>query len=919
MQKKFLPLVILIILSLSQYLLAGTTGKIAGKVTDQETGEALYGVNVYIEGTPLGAATDIEGFYTINNIPPGTYTVSASAVGYQKKQILNVKVSADFTTRLEIQISSTATTLNTIVITAEAPLIRKDLTSSQTSVDAGQISSLPVESVNQILSLQAGFVQGAGGELHIRGGRSTEISYAVNGVSISNPFDNSRTVEISTNAIQELSVVSGTFNAEYGNALSGIVNTITKEGGSKYQGYLSFYTGDYLSTHDNIFRNIKKVDPLNSNVSEVTLSGPIPFLGEYLSFFASGRYSDSKGYLYGVREHNPVDSVYRNPQNPDDIKIVSTGDGKLVSMNPSKDLSSTFKLTFRPFSTVKINYDAVYSNSDYRSYNHDLKYNPDGNYNNYEWGLLNSVELRHAVSNSTFYTLKGSYNLNDFKQYLYPLLDANDKAVSFYPGMDITGLKADPRYQNRSKLDPAMNYTFASGGTLNNHYYQRSKTMGAKLDLTSQLNQNHEVKLGADFKSHQLEFENFEVIKEASASLPEIPDLTTPKHDRYTKKPLEFSTYIQDKMEFESIILNIGLRYDYFASRSPYSLDTFHPSPNDPKLPSQVDKSTLLADAPAKHQLSPRIGISYPITDKGIIHLSYGHFYQMPPFQYLYSNANFKTSFSSGFPTYGNANLNPEKTVTYEFGLQQQMTDNLAFNVTAFYKDVRDLLALQQIRINTQETYNKYVNKDYGSIKGITFSLNKRRNIDELFGASLDYTFQVAEGNETSADAFFLDLSSGRQSEKIPVLLNWDQAHTMNVSLLMGQETWNVTLVGRLGTGLPYTPQIISGKIYLPTNSDRRPSQMSVDLLADKSFSLFDFTFTLFLKVYNLFDALNERYVYNDTGRATYSIEEKMGSAQNTNDKAAKTPGMHSATEYFIRPNYYLAPRNVKVGVSVKF
>ncbi|MCU7495544.1 MAG: TonB-dependent receptor [Ignavibacteria bacterium] len=917
MQKKFLTMILMLMVTLSQNLLAGITGKIAGKVTDLETGEALVGVNVVLDGTTLGAATDIEGFYTINNIPPGIYTINASAVGYQKKQVLNVRVSADFTTRLDIQISSTTTTLNTVVITAEAPLIRKDLTSSQTSVDAGQISSLPVESVNQILSLQAGFVQGSGGELHIRGGRSTEIAYAVNGVSISNPFDNSRTVEISTNAIQELSVVSGTFNAEYGNALSGIVNTITKEGGNKYQGYLSFYTGDYLSTHSNVFYNIKDVNPLNSNVSEVTLSGPIPFAGDYLSFFASGRYSDDKGYIYGIRQHRTEDSVYRNPQNPDDIRIISTGDGAAVSMNPSRDLSSTFKLTFRPISTIKINYDLVYSNSFYKNYDHDLKYDPDGNYNNYEWGLLNSVEVRHAVSNSTFYTFKGSYNLNDFKQYLYPLLDAGGSSVDYYPGMGTSTLHADPRYENRDRTIPVMNYTFASGGTLNDHYYQRSMSLGVKFDFTSQLDKYHEMKFGIDFKSHKLEFENFEVIKEDAA--PEIPEMSSPKHDYYTKKPLEFSSYIQDKMEFESIILNIGLRYDYFASRSPYSVDTFHPSPNDPKLPPQIDAGSLLADAPAKQQLSPRIGISYPITDKGIIHLSYGHFYQMPPFQYLYSNANFKTSFTSGFPTYGNANLNPERTVSYEFGLQQQLTDNLAFNLTAFYKDVRDLLALQQVRISTQETYNKYVNKDYGSIKGITFSLYKRRNVDEFFGASLDYTYQVAEGNETSADAFFLDLSSGRQSEKVPVLLNWDQSHTLNASLLIGHESWNVTLVGRLGTGLPYTPQIISGKIYLPTNSDRKPSQMSVDLLADKSFNILDFTFTVFLKVYNLFDALNERYVYDDTGRATYSIEEQMGSAQNTNEKAAKIPGMHSATEYFVRPNYYLAPRNVKVGVSVKF
>ena len=107
-------------------------------------------------------------------------------------------------------------------------------------------------------------------------------------------------------------------------------------------------------------------------------------------------------------------------------------------------------------------------------------------------------------------------------------------------------------------------------------------------------------------------------------------------------------------------------------------------------------------------------------------------------------------------------------------------------------------LQLQQIRISSNSIYQKYVNKDYGNIKGITFSLTKRKMPDDLFGASLDYTFQVAEGNETSADAFFIDLQSGRQSEKIPVPLNWDQSQTLNgVITFGGDRDWTVTIVGK--------------------------------------------------------------------------------------------------------------------------
>jgi len=207
---------------------AGVTGKIAGKVTDAQTGEDLIGINVMIEGTTMGAATGVDGTYIINNIEPGTYTLIFSGVGYQRK-VTDVKVSTDYTTRIDIQLSSEAISLETIVVEAKNPMIRKDLTSSKTVIDENQIQSLPVESLENILTLQAGITKGAGGEIHIRGGRSSEVAYNVNGVSTINPFDFTKTVSISTNAIQELSVVSGTFNAEYGNALSGIVNTVTKK------------------------------------------------------------------------------------------------------------------------------------------------------------------------------------------------------------------------------------------------------------------------------------------------------------------------------------------------------------------------------------------------------------------------------------------------------------------------------------------------------------------------------------------------------------------------------------------------------------------------------------------------------------------------------------------------------------------
>jgi len=887
-------------------LFAGITGKIAGKVTDAESGEPLIGINVIIEGTTLGAATGIDGTYIINNVEPGTYNLVFSGVGYQKKIVTDVKVSSDFTTNIDIELSSEAIGLEAVTVVAPKPLVRKDLTSSHTTIDDSQIEALPVESIDQILTLQAGITKGTGGELHIRGGRSNEIAYNINGATAINPFDFTRTVQISTNAIQELSVVSGTFNAEYGNALSGIVNTVTKEGGNNYSGSISYYTGDYVSSHKDIFFNIADFDPINSQVVEGTFSGPVPFLDNSVTFFLSGRYDHNKGYLYGQRQHTIYDSVYRNLNDPSDIRLSMTGDNSIVSMNPSKDYNLTGKFTIKPFSTVKINYDVVYSNSEYKLYSHDYKYNPDADYNRYSWGLINSLEIRHALSSSTFYSLLGSYSIYDFKRYLFPLLDASGKAVSFRPGMSLEGLHPDPRYQPAHKSNTVSPYTFYSGGTRNEHFYQRSNTFEVKFDITSQITNQHEVKFGVSGKHDIMDFQEFIIRRDTTQYLtPTILGPHTQFHDLYTRKPVQYSAYIQDKMEFTSMIINAGLRFDYFDAQFHHAPDIYSPDSN-------------FEDAEPKITFSPRIGISFPITDKGIIHFSYGHFYQLPPYTYLYTNPEFESLV--GTPTFGNANLNPERTVTYEMGLQQQLTETIAFNVTGFYKDVRDLLALQRIRISSSESYNKYVNKDYGNIKGITFSLTKRKLPDDLFGASLDYTFQVAEGNETGAEAFFLDLSSGRQSEKIPVPLNWDQRHSLNGVLTFGSpRDFTVTLVGTVNTGLPYTPALFETQLLLETNSERKPLQTNVDLLMEKSFNIFNVVTTIFLKVFNLFDTKNENLVYDDTGRATYTLEEGKGGPQETNRIAERVPGVHSATEYFVRPHYYLAPREVRVGLSLEF
>ena len=202
------------------------TGKITGSVTDAETGDPLPGVNVILVGTTIGTVTDFDGNYTIINIPPGTYQVQYSLIGFTRTIIDNVRVNTDFTTRQDVVLSEEVIQCQEIVVVAERPLVVKDQTSSAAVVTAEELSSLPVENFSEAVRLQTGVVQGADGGIHIRGGRANEISYIVDGIAVTDPFSGGIGVQVENNAIEELTVVSGTFNAEFGQAQSGVIKWV---------------------------------------------------------------------------------------------------------------------------------------------------------------------------------------------------------------------------------------------------------------------------------------------------------------------------------------------------------------------------------------------------------------------------------------------------------------------------------------------------------------------------------------------------------------------------------------------------------------------------------------------------------------------------------------------------------------------
>jgi outer membrane receptor for ferrienterochelin and colicin len=885
-------------------LLAGTTGKIAGHVKDARTGEPLPAVNVIVEGTTLGAATDLDGDFTILNVPPGVYTVMARMMGYQQVRMVKVLVTVDHTTRVDFSLQPTVVEVSeAVTVVAERPIVQMDLTSSSSTISAEEMSRIPVESFRQVLELQAGVVQGAGGGLHIRGGRSSEIAYMIDGISITDPYGNSLAVNIENNAIQELQLVSGTFNAEYGQAMSGIVNIVTKDGDfNRYSGNVVYYGGDYLSADDSLFFHIDDVTPFALKDLQTSLTGPVPGAGKKLSFYASARVFDDEGYLYGLRRFNPQDSSNFDDPDPANWYVEETGDSAIVPMNPFQRISGQWKFTYRPFSAVKITYGGLYSRTNFRTYSHKFRYNPDGDYRKKRYGYTNILTLTHTLSPTTFYELKFSSFFNDFRQFVYENPE-------------------DPRYVSPLRFNATSGFRFHTGGTRNGHLYRNTLTNVGKLDFVSQVTKVHQLKAGAEFRWNRLYLEQFTVLVDQSTNWrPVVPYptreryRTTPAYNRYVHHPTELAVYLQDKIELVDMIVNVGLRYERFDPDGVVPAD-----PEDPNIlaPVKVENQAVPLEerqkywwkrASVKHQLSPRLGIAYPITDKGVIHFSYGHFLQIPPYAFLYTNPDFEVTL--GLSTLmGNADLEPQRTISYEIGLQQQIGEDIGLNITAFYKDIRNLLGTEiRDTFLANYRYALYINRDFGNVRGITISIKKRPK--GLVAASIDYTYGVAEGNASDPTETYFNALNKEEPAKFLVPLDWDQTHTLNASVTLARpQSWTLSAIARFGSGLPYTPSI-TGFRAVAENSERKPPQFSIDVRASKSFRWLGAQYSVYVNIYNLTDRRNEEFVYGDTGRATYTLIPTY---------TPEPHGINTLAEYLTRPDFFSSPRQVKFGVEVSF
>ena len=980
---------------------SATTGKLAGEVIDASTGEPLPMVNVFIVGTTMGAAADMSGQYVILNVPPGVYTLKATMLGYQTMTYENVRVSIDLTTRINFNLSSEVLAGQEVTVVAERPMVTRDLTATTAVVGAEEISALPVTEVNEAIELQAGLVKDAGGGFHIRGGRSGEVSFWIDGVPVTDVYDGNAVVNVNKDMVQELQVVSGAFNAEYGQAMSGIVNIATKSGDNDFGGSFTTYFGDHLSNHTNPFINIDHVDPISIRNFDGSVHGAL--VKDKLFYYLNSRYIHFDGWIYGQRKYNPstvaievtdripgsfleeiapeylkdaklvdvingeeyynflylmgtnriIDSLITGVENIDSLREANyknpKGDGKYVPMNWNRKIYSQAKLIYKPIPSLTLSLNTIYDDVDYQEWGldneRDYKYNPEGAPKKFSTGLTNILKMTHLLSSRTFYEIGLSYFTKDFSRYVY-----EDSLVS------ATDLKYV--HPNAGLQQP---FSYKTGGTDNKRFFRQTNTLLGKFDITSQVTNTHQMKVGIEFRRHDVTFRDITLqpIQAQSSYDPifDSPYITTNIQDNssiyaswYNHKPLELSAYIQDKMEFKNMIVNFGLRFDYFepdgkiltddADPSIYNPikpqnlyydygtdglpNTFDPDgtednglrdPGEPEVTYEDRLAYWYKDADAKYKVSPRIGVSFPITDRGVIHFSYGHFFQVPRFERLYQNPDFELGSGTGNQgVIGNANLKPEQTISGEIGLQQQVTDDITMDITGYFRDVRDLAGTRAQEILVYggfAKYSKLVNSDFGFIRGIIFALNKR--FTGGLSASIDYTLQQAKGTNSDPEAARNALAGGSQPEVQLTALDWDQRHTINATLSYSANSWGGSLIAQYGSGLPYTPRADRDISTLLTNNQRKPAYFNVDLKAFRDFDTPVGKFTVFTRVFNLLDRLNEVNVFNDSGQAGFTADQQT--AANTNPPEL----INSLDDWFTRPTHYAEPRRVEVGFTYLF
>jgi len=911
MQSKLLLMMIFSSILIVTSIFSATTGKIAGVVKDAQTGEPLPGVNVVIVGTSMGAATDVDGHYFIINIPPGKYSVKVSMIGYQSVTKQNVEVFVNHTTPLNFDLSPEVISGEEVVVEAEREIVKMDMSSSTVSVTAEEVTEVPlVTDIKNFVNLQAG-IDG----WSIRGGHVYETAFMLDGLMLVDNRSNAPLATPNLSSIQAVDVIKGGFNAEYGNARSGVINIVTKEGTPDgYHGSVELrldpprleHSGHNVFSHES-WHVRPFVDP--EVCYDGTSNWPQELQEKYKSFGGWNNDPDVKAGKLTAEERRQLFIWRHRLEGADELvppgydgppRVGSYGDkiGMLVDLGLGGPIPILKNTTF--FFSHKVEYDpfALPTNRDYLV-NHNtqlnvavrinpkLKIKLDGLYgelhtvaskrasnsqNAYltsghqivEKGLLSyypenlapvdvfksmfGVSFEHVLSPSTFYNIRFTYaRVKNFNSGPRTIRDTT--TVRYFGEIPVDEIPYG--YYPYGQIVTSLDDMGWHGGMTRD--YSWVKTYNIRGDLTSQVNRYHQIKVGFEY--------NVDDIHSDYGQTRAINPFVYKMNIQYDKSPIRAAAYIQDKIEFEGMIANVGLRADYFNSNTDwYTADRYSPYFNDVR---QFTKKAPKEKAKDHLKLAPRFGISHPISEKTKLFFNYGWFYSLPQTPDLYEIYYIQHQNKIG--RIGNPSADLPKTVAYELGFEQDVSNMFLLRVAGYYKDVSNETG--QVKYTNYDgtvSYNTIENTHYRDIRGFEFEVRKR--LGKWIKGWMNYEYRVQtsgyigrkEYYENPLDQMRYGLQNPYQERPLPRPIfranlqlmtprNWGPK-LGGIRVLSG---WNLSFLYTWRAGQYITWDPLNQK--LKDNLQWKPYTM-LDGRLSRRFSINDFDFTFYVDAHNILD-----------------------------------------------------------------
>jgi outer membrane receptor protein involved in Fe transport len=492
--------------------------------------------------------------------------------------------------------------------------------------------------------------------------------------------------------------------------------------------------------------------------------------------------------------------------------------------------------------------------------------------------------------------------------------------------------------------------------------YRKQKTMswGGKANFLYQLGKHHEFKTGGEFTYYTIRRYSIAPVDIASNQKGIADGDIRGIYDRLDnygydvfgnaldegqdgpKNPVFAAFYIQDKMEFSDLVVQLGFRLDYIDIDS----KTFADPSNVPFDSDGIIDESQMVDLDPFLQVSPRLGFSFPVTDRTVFHAQYGHFVQQSRLRDVYLGANaasdvIKGGFAESNPVgYG---LRPERTTSYEIGFRQQVGDNFAFDLTGFYKDIKDQIQIRPIFADptAQHTlYYAFVNGDFSTTRGFELKLDLRRT--NRLAATIDYTFSDAQGTGSTPNTAFRTIWQSPTDDPFfpqqiaPLTFNQSHRGAFNLDYRFGQNDGG-PILSQLGlnalftftSGFNYTRWNGFGNARTPTeslNSSTTPWTFQLDMRLDKSFGVGPFGFNVYIWAINVLNTENIVSVFNTSGDAYDDgwLADPQGSARTEGyrraggDEAAQTyEDLYLASIY--NPANFGTPRQIRLGIRINY